>query len=196
VSGGARTAIWNGKAAIYNSVRALPGIRQIYAAERHNVQRLVAGISAQRQLDLGCGTGSSLSCFRNSKQVILADASAAMLHIAVQRYPEFSAVRLDANAPLPFRDASFDLVSAVGLFEYLPEVQAVLQEIYRVATRDSHFVLTSSPPVWANRLRLTTGSRPILRPLSEMERALHQAGWYRKQFDCTWLQEQWLCAKS
>ena len=187
--------IWNIKAAIYNSVRALPGIRQLYGAELRNLQRLAAGISAQRQLDLGCGTGSSLQCFRSSRKIFLADRSEAMLQIAVRRYPGFPAMRLDANAPLPFRDASFDLISAIGLFEYLPELNDVLQEIHRVSRRSGYFVLTSSPAVLANRLRLATGSRPILRHRGEMERALVQAGWHPQRFDRTWLQEQWLCAK-
>jgi len=118
-----------------------------------------------------------------------------MLRLAVKRYAEFPAVRLDASAPLPFREASFDLVSAIGLFEYLAQIEPVLQEIHRITTPGGHLVLTSSPIVLANRLRLVTGSRPILRQRTEVEHALQQTGWQPQRFDRTWLQEQWLCVK-
>lgn len=87
--------------------------------------------SVDRALDLGCGDGR-LSAEVPARAVTVADVSAVALARAAARLPDAAAVELDPDAPLPFDDGSFELVTCVELIEHVRDLQLLLSECRRV----------------------------------------------------------------
>ena len=99
---------------------------------------IVLRMLASRQgriLDIGCAAGAGIPALREIHlRVVGLDFSASMLRYAL---PSFSA---DANVVfcqgdiefVPFRSASFDLITCLGVMEYLPDYRPSLREISRV----------------------------------------------------------------
>jgi SAM-dependent methyltransferase len=115
---------------------------------RANFSRLVNLNGSERVLDLGCGFGGvSLQLAKQVKEVFSLDASyhrVSFLNIAAQQDKItniFPACHKDV-VNLPYADEYFDLISLVGVFEYIPlsypqystrEAHSVfLRELYRV----------------------------------------------------------------
>lgn len=74
-----------------------------------------------RVLDLGCGTGRLLGWLaERSAHVVGTDLSEGMLRAARSRMKDRPLVLYDGER-LPFRDGSFEAVTAVGVFQDLPE---------------------------------------------------------------------------
>jgi ubiquinone/menaquinone biosynthesis C-methylase UbiE len=97
------------------------------------LEALVAGLTADLTLDVGCGTGWLTRLLRG--RVVALDPSKSMLGFARQRIPD--ALLIWASAPpLPFLDDSFDriLTSHVyGHLEALEARQAFVDDALRVA---------------------------------------------------------------
>ena len=83
-----------------------------------------------RLLDVGCGTGAVAADFGKSAWVCATDRSQDALRFARSR----GASRvLAADAPaLPFRDGSFDIVTAFDIVEHVDEDAALIAELGRV----------------------------------------------------------------
>lgn len=93
-------------------------------------------------LECGCGPGDILEALAplHCKLTGL-DLNQRYLDLAAGRAP--GATLLDGNVEqLPFPDASFDIVYAVGVFQYLKDERAAAREICRV-TKEGGFVLIS-----------------------------------------------------
>lgn len=74
-------------------------------------------------LDFGCGVGNSLPYFRRHfplSRVTGLDPSQKCLDVASRRFPGMGTlVRLEADGPLPFKSASFDVVFAACVFHHI-----------------------------------------------------------------------------
>ncbi len=96
-------------------------------------------------LDLGCGTGQFFRPLASlGYSVVGADYSANMLEFAkteVKGCREADIVRANALT-LPFKSRSFDHLIAVGLLEYLPNDNDVLEEIKRIVKPGGTAVIT------------------------------------------------------
>lgn len=102
---------------------------------KHELVRRMHPIPGERALDLACGTGpisERLASALGEQGVVGLDLNPVMIREAVHRAPQRPVLRGDAQK-LPFRDRSFDLVSAGYLFKYVhleefvPEVRRVLR---------------------------------------------------------------------
>ncbi|NUO79707.1 class I SAM-dependent methyltransferase [candidate division KSB1 bacterium] len=144
-----------------------------------------------RHLDIGSGTGDSLALFRASAQLICSDASAAMLRRLSIPNPKLLA---HAEA-LPFAEATFDFVSAIGVLEYVRAATRFFNEAHRVLQPQGYFLFTSAPRVPANYLRTLWGERLYLRDEEEVRDALSATQWRVVAHERTFLQEQWLVQK-
>lgn len=93
--------------------------------------RLLEGRLKSRMsiLDLGIGTGRSLKTIVGRGHNITGiDISHAMLRRARRQYPRARLMRADLNQSIPLsKDARFDLVLAVGVFEFVREINMVIQ---------------------------------------------------------------------
>ena len=84
-----------------------------------------------RALDLGCGDGR-LTTFLEADELVGADVSHVALERAAARLPEAELVPVAADARLPFRDSSFELVLCAETIEHVRDVQLLLSEARRV----------------------------------------------------------------
>ena len=90
-------------------------------------------IEGQRVLDLGCGDGRfSAALVGAGVSVVGADASAEAIRRARVTAPEAEFVQVNEGAPLPFADASFDLVWCGETLEHVVDVAGLLCEVRRV----------------------------------------------------------------
>ena len=97
---------------------------------RHWKQRLVELAGQPRDvLDLCCGTGDI--ALRFAGRVVGVDFTDEMLRVAQARELAGTWVRADALR-LPFRDASFDVVSVGFGLRNLADIELGLREVYRV----------------------------------------------------------------
>lgn len=83
-----------------------------------------------RLLDVGCGTGYlAASLALSGYDVVGVEPDVAARAFARKRLPEV----VEAGAyPLPFSDASFDVVIATDVLEHVPDDQAAVREMFRV----------------------------------------------------------------
>ena len=125
-----------------------------------------------RILDLGTGTGAVGVALADSLKVrrfVGCDVSLPMLIRARRRVPGLSPMLADA-ARLPFREASFDLVTANCVLSHLPDYRGALQEIRRVLAKPASFAASCWGPasdpygeVWSNLLDGSAGDGTIQR---------------------------------
>jgi len=121
------------------------------------VERL-AGAGPGEALDAGMGPGRLCAILgRLGWRVTGVDAAPEMLAVARARVPQAAGrMYVAAIEALPFPDASFDLVTATGVLEYV-DLHAALGEIARVVRPTGHVVVSYPNPhaiygVWKSRL--------------------------------------------
>lgn len=93
-------------------------------------------------LECGCGPGDILELLAPLRCKLTGlDLNPRYLDLAAKRVP--GATLIDGNVEqLPFPDASFDVVYAVGVFQYLKDERAAARELCRV-TKEGGVVLIS-----------------------------------------------------
>jgi len=172
--GDARPAIddWTDAGAAYwRDVYDDPGIDgAIYRLRQTRVLQAfdAAAVPAEsRVLEIGPGAGLvTVELARRGHRLTCLDPSAAMLENTLARAAahgvgdRMTTVVADAQA-LPFADASFGAVVAVGVLPWLDDPLAALREIRRVLVGGGAAVLTSD-----NRARLTFMLDPRLSPVT------------------------------
>lgn len=90
-----------------------------------------------RVLEVGVGTGLSLSHYTDDVTVTGIDASAQMLakaeaRVATERLANVEALRLMDARAMDFADASFDCVTAMYILSVVPDPERVMAEMARV----------------------------------------------------------------
>ena len=101
-------------------------------------------IAGQRVLDLGCGDGRfSAALVGAGVSVVGVDAAAEALRRAREHAPEAEFVQVDEGSPLPFADASFDLVWCGETLEHVVDVALLLGEVRRVLVAGGMLLATT-----------------------------------------------------
>ncbi|HEY5110544.1 MAG TPA: class I SAM-dependent methyltransferase [Acidimicrobiales bacterium] len=99
-------------------------------------------------LDLACGTGTTLAELQRSlpgAELVGVDISAAMLRLAADRVPAARLVRSDAASFVAAAAGPFDVVTAVGGFEFTPDLPGLLDGVRRLVRPGGHLVFTYEP---------------------------------------------------
>jgi ubiquinone/menaquinone biosynthesis C-methylase UbiE len=109
-----------------------PG-KSVDKIEKTLVRKRLEPIFLSEMLELGCGTGHWTKFFCDEGfQVTAIDESEAMLEQArAKNIANADFLKADA-AQLPFQDQSSSLISSVTMFEFVENVDGVLDEIDRV----------------------------------------------------------------
>ena len=126
----------------------------------------------ERALDIGCGDGR-LTAELQANALTAADVSRVALDRARRRLPGAELVPLEADAPLPFQDSSFDLVLCAETLEHVRDVQLLLSEARRVLAPGGTLAVTT--PAHGRRTGLAVLVRGLERyfdPLSPHVRFL------------------------
>ncbi|HEY1520264.1 MAG TPA: class I SAM-dependent methyltransferase [Solirubrobacteraceae bacterium] len=133
----------------YGSTNAV--VRRLMAAFEGTLQRLFTQAAPESVLDVGCGEG--VLTFQWAEQ--LADRPVLGIDLAdpklqaeweTRRRPNLEFRELPAES-LPFPDRSFDLAAAIEVLEHVPDPEATMSEMARVA---AGHLLVSVPrePLW------------------------------------------------
>jgi ubiquinone/menaquinone biosynthesis C-methylase UbiE len=105
-------------------------------------------IIGKKVLDYGCGSGYGTSLIsKYSAQVIGIDISPDAINYAQAHYdaPNLNYLQIEPAevAPLPFSDASFDVVLSFQVIEHVQNVSAYLREINRVLAPNGRVVIAT-----------------------------------------------------
>jgi SAM-dependent methyltransferase len=139
------------------------------------IREWVAG-PGLRVLDLGCRDGALTSAYLSGNRVVGVDIDRAALDRASQRGIE--TVWADLDQPLPFEDASFDVVVIAEVLEHLRFPENVISEAKRVLVPGGTLI-GSVPNCYRlkSRLRFLLGQPPERDPtLLRMFRPTDLAG--------------------
>jgi SAM-dependent methyltransferase len=157
--------------------------RRTYVERKDAVLEMVDRLALpphSRILDIGCGPGLiTLALAQRGYRVAAADLVFDMVRAAVglttgasvdcRVTPSVGDVRR-----LPFSDESFDLVLAIGVTEWLPNLRHALREIARVVKRGG-FVIVSAD----NRWTLHGFLDPLLNPIAGLIKEILLSVLYR-----------------
>lgn len=103
-----------------------------------------------RALEIGCGAGfTSIELAMRGLHVNAIDSSEAMVQQACRNAIESRTndrLKVDVGDvyAMPFEDASFDLVIAIGVFPWLAWAELAIQEISRVTRTGGYVILTTA----------------------------------------------------
>jgi SAM-dependent methyltransferase len=113
-----------------------PALLAAATAELVRVVRAWTAVDDARVLDFGCGIGRvAIALAPHAAEVTGVDVSAAMVGEARARAAGLANVSFDAvdGGPLPFPDASFDVVLAVDSFPYLVRAGVLGEQLAEIA---------------------------------------------------------------
>lgn len=123
--------------------------------------RLLGTLHPGAWLDIGCSTGEWALYWKNRGWTVSGvDVNPVAVTAAAQKGVAARCCDLNA-APLPYPDATFDLVFAGEVIEHLVDTDFFLQELARCLKPGGHVLLTTpNLASWENRLRLLLGKYP------------------------------------
>lgn len=105
------------------------------------LEKTLGPVAGRRVLDIGCGTGLTLSLLPSDVKAVGLDLSEAALAYAKTRAPHAELVRGSAYE-LPFEAGSFDAVLALDVLEHLDDDMRAAREAARVLRPGGVFVAT------------------------------------------------------
>jgi SAM-dependent methyltransferase len=132
----------------------------VYAGqERADLFRRYVDGPGRRVLDLGCRYGALTRAYVDGNEVVGVDVDREALAEAAKLGIETRWA--DVDEPLPFEDASFDVVAAGELLEHVRDPERLTDEILRMLRPGGTFV-GSVPNAFRlkNRLRFLLGRKP------------------------------------
>lgn len=129
----------------YHQERYLSAPYTRTAATDPQMRRLLAALAigpTDRVLDVGCGVGDyTKEVAQKTRAVTGTDLN---VDAARKRYPDVQFLTHDAQQPLPFPDASFDVVLCVNTIEHLADPDALLRELSRVLRPQGRIAITTA----------------------------------------------------
>jgi SAM-dependent methyltransferase len=115
----------------------------IHVATYRFAEQFTAG---KRVLDLGCGSGyGSAQIARTAAHVTAADVADDAIAYARKQFggDNLDFRRIDPTAPLPFADASFDVVLSFQVFEHVSDPAHYLSQVRKVLAPHGQLVLVT-----------------------------------------------------
>lgn len=146
--------------------------RKIYEQKRVDTVSAARGILGDRTdahvLDVGGGMGRIAVPLATTYDVVLCDVSQSMLDLAraaadnAQTPTRLQTQLVDASQPLPYADASVDLIVCLDLLVHLPDPQAAVSEMFRVLKPGATAIIdnSNSVPLWTLFYPQYVGRRP------------------------------------
>ena len=150
------------------------------------------GLTPARVLDLGAGTGQTALVLRElfpAAALTLVDPSPRMLALARGKVPDAEVVAADAESFLRACDGAWDLVTAIGFLELLPDLFEVLRLAAARLAPGAHLAVSHEPllddgSVQASPVSVVSGDHRVRRhPSEEVERRAASYGLQRVASD-------------
>ncbi len=162
----------------YEVVHELEEAHWFFVARRRILSRLLddltVEVSSRSILDVGCGTGATMSLLERYGEVTGIDISPKALAYCQEQGR--SRLCLADGESLPFSDGSFDLVTALDLLEHLEHEDVGLREVWRVLRQGGHAVLVvpAYQFLWSDFDKFSGHYRRYTR--AELKRGVEAAG--------------------
>ena len=139
--------------------------RVFRATEEENRQVILQTLEPRpggRLLDLGCSDGVVTELISNGAGTARTIGVELVDHLAdAARARGIEVVGADLNTPLPFEDASFDVIHSNQVIEHLWDTDNLLREIRRLLKPDGYAVVsTNNLASWHNIFSLVMGWQP------------------------------------
>ena len=128
--------------------------------ERPATLSLLPDVNGKRVLDAGCGPGVYAEWLvAHGAQVVAFDANKKMVRLARERLGDKAQVLLaDLEAPLDFlADASFDVIVAPLVMDYVKDWEPAFQEFHRVLKEGGRLVFSMEHPYGKFYIHQETG---------------------------------------
>jgi len=189
-------SLWDLKATVYESVRRLFPFNLVLKAESDNLRELLRNTDPGEKavLDVGTGTGETLRLLPPQARTYAMDRSLRMLQRAALKGPNHL-IAADALA-VPFKSGTFDIITAVGMFEYSRDGVSLLREFWRLLRPSGFLILTYSQRNALNLLRLILGHRIYFLRRKELNAFLERSRFVCKTHLKSRIQEQLLLTKT
>ena len=161
---------WDVKEKLYRIFRYRFPFHCIIQQENNNIERLLnsIGTNGKKIADLGTGNGNALKFFEEAIESFGVDVTFSMLRRARQLHPEVSMIQADAIR-LPLQNRSVDIATAIGLSEYIKDIELLLIEVHRILKDNGHLLFTFSPFGITTIMRSMFGNRIYPRNLKQIE---------------------------
>lgn len=117
--------------------------------EQPAIFSLLPDVTGKRVLDAGCGPGLGIEKLlkRGAASVVGMDITPDFVRIAQERVGDRAAIlRGDLTAPLPFEDASFDLVFSSLVMHYIRDTRPLMREFARILRGGGWLVFSEGHP--------------------------------------------------
>jgi ubiquinone/menaquinone biosynthesis C-methylase UbiE len=115
------------------------GMRDIFFRIIGNIYKPGAGLQI---LDVGCGAGLNIKELEKFGRVIGIDIEGQALELCQQR--SITKLCLGSGLDLPFKNETFDLVTAFNLVEHVQEDAFLIKELARVCKKSGRIILATS----------------------------------------------------
>jgi ubiquinone/menaquinone biosynthesis C-methylase UbiE len=150
--------LWNLKTRYYKLFRSLFPFKLILNKENNNLVALIKQVEIKNKivLDLGVGTGNALNFLKGEKDIFGIDLTFFMLKEAQKKFPKAKLIQANVLS-IPLKTKSIDIVTAVGLIEYIQDTIPFIEELYRILKNEGYLILTFSPKNFWTRMRLLLG---------------------------------------
>ena len=123
-------------------------------------------------VDFGSGSGCFWDLVTPPQRLLLTEIS----KLYTSGFPFRHRIVADANNP-PIKDQSVECIVALGLIEYIPELDQFFIEMHRIAGESGFFLLSNSPPIIQNQLRSYIMPDVIPRRDKAVIKSLQNSGW-------------------
>ena len=189
--------LWDLKTRFYKLFRSAFPFGTILNKENGNLISLLnqAGLREKTVVDLGVGTGNVIQFLSEAKHVFGIDFTNLMLHETKANFPFVEIVQADALF-LPIKTKSVDIITAVGLIEYIEDEIPFFKESCRILKNNGYLILTFSPANIWTRLRLLLGHPIYARRLEQITGVAYLCNFQIKDYQQSLMQTQILMQKT
>ena len=185
------------KKKLFELFREIFPFQLILKKENENLVDLLEKINISNKyvLDLGVGIGNVIQFLKPAMRVFAIDFTETMLLSTKEKYPSAGLILADAKK-IPVRSNSMDIITAVGLVEYLKDMIPLMEESCRLLKNEGYFLMTFSPPNFWSWLRLVFGHVIYTRKLTQITSVARICSFEIQQHKKTLMQYQVLLKKN
>jgi ubiquinone/menaquinone biosynthesis C-methylase UbiE len=120
--------------------------------------KAVGNIGRKRLLDIGCGAGiHAKKYFQKGANVEGLDISRTMIELARKNCPQ-ARFKVGSITKLPYKNSSFDTVTASLCMDYIRELDKAFSEVNRVLKKGGLFYYSENSPINSMRERKETSA--------------------------------------
>jgi len=132
--------------------------------EKDELFTLLGDLNGKKVLDIGSGTGRSVTRLKvtGASDVTALDISPEMLEILKEEHPTVETV-IGNVEKLPFKDDSFDTITALFVIVHIGDLREMLDEVYRVLKPGGVFILSNINQKKAPKLKLKSGKEIVIK---------------------------------